>query len=148
MVLERLRRGGAEARAERTEVDFSGVWRSRAGAEVFLSVDPFGNVTGTYQPVRGGRNHQYPLKGFVAGDLISFMVSLPEQRAIACWSGQLAAGIDGEELRAMRHTAQPASDPTDPECDHPRILTGNDDFARVSDLVGGPPGRDEPIDEQ
>lgn len=121
----------AESAANSTaSPDFSGLWRNQMRSTVDLNVN--GNdVSGVYTSASssGGGPIAGSLKGFVAGDLISFLVLWPGGSQTA-WVGQMI-GTDAQPvIRTLWHLVTNVPDPNEPTELWTSTYAGADEFTR------------------
>lgn len=78
-----------------------GIWHNQYGSEVELLQDDAGKLAGTFRiPKVSSHNNEFPLTGFVTGNVVAFAVVFPEKESATAWSGEILS--DGS-IRALWH---------------------------------------------
>jgi len=107
-----------------------GRWKNQMGSEMDLKVS--GNdVTGTYTSASsaGGGPITGTLKGYVAGDLISFIVLWPGG-SMTAWTGQLVDDEDVPRIKTLWHLVTDIPDAQEPTRLWTSTFAGADEFTR------------------
>ncbi len=88
MRLERAleQRSGRAAPAAGTDAPLTGTWVNELGSTMQLTLDPSGNLTGTYRSAVGDTS-PYPLIGMAAATALVFTVSFTASGSITAWAG-------------------------------------------------------------
>ncbi|MFC4159069.1 avidin/streptavidin family protein [Chitinimonas lacunae] len=107
-------------------VNFSGVWKNELGSKAVLEQDNM-RLSGTYESAVSADGHKTTgeLRGYVNGDLISFVVHWREFQAITAWVGQLLPGSSTALKTLWQMTSQVA-----PGEEWASINAGSDLFKR------------------
>lgn len=110
--------------------NFSGMWRNQMGSMMDVTVsgdDVFGTYTSASSaaggPIAG------PLKGFVAGDLISFLVLWPGGSQTA-WVGQMVGSDEDPAIRTLWHLVTNVAEANEPSELWTSTYAGADEFTR------------------
>ncbi|HXB54849.1 MAG TPA: avidin/streptavidin family protein [Vicinamibacteria bacterium] len=110
--------------------DFKGHWVNELGSYMDLSINGE-DVTGTYVSAvsdAGGPTPPFPLRGTVAGDLISFTVNWEE--AITAWVGHGVINNGQPQILTLWHLILTVPNETDPEEQWKTVMAGADEFTR------------------
>ncbi|MFZ6864376.1 avidin/streptavidin family protein [Undibacterium sp. Ji67W] len=85
-----------------TMIDFSGDWKNELGSVMHL-VQSADILNGTYTSNVSGTGEVTigDLKGYVDGDLISFVVHWRDFQAITSWVGQIESGASGQVIKTL-----------------------------------------------
>ena len=131
-MLEYFSRVKAQPGAPAPTVDFNGKWRNDLNSEMDLVVDSAGGVAGVYRTGVGSPTptEEFPLTGFVSGDLLSFSVNFGKYGSVTSWVGQHTVQGGGERIRTMWHLAQNVIDKHEPTHLWGAVLSGSDTFRR------------------
>jgi hypothetical protein len=110
--------------------DFSGLWKNQMGSTMNLSVSGT-DIDGLYTSASsaGGPPIAGTLKGFVAGDLISFLVLWPGGSQTA-WVGQMTGSEAQPVIRTLWHLVTNVPDPDEPKELWTSTYAGADEFTR------------------
>lgn len=119
------------ASSEDKAPDFSGHWVNQYKSTMDLVINE-SDVTGSYTsassasggPVTG------PLKGYIAGDRISFMVLWPKG-SITAWVGQMIDDQVNPKIKTLWHLVTEVPDIDEPDRLWVSVLAGADDFHRA-----------------
>ncbi len=114
------------------DVDFSGEWHNQHGSEMRLKVLPDGKVSGTFHTGVGSPrpSEEFPLVGFVCGDLITFCVNFGKYESAAAWTGQHTLEDGVETIESMWHLAINIEDRAEKDWLWSGIRAGADTFHR------------------
>jgi hypothetical protein len=114
------------------KVDFSGSWRNQRGSSIELVVDGQGCVSGTFRSAVGVPSpvEQFPLCGFVQGDMIAFTVNFGIHESVTAWAGQHTVVAGCERIETLWHLARNIPDEDEPRAMWAAILAGADTFER------------------
>jgi hypothetical protein len=114
------------------DVDFSGKWHNQHGSEMYLTVSESGQVAGSFRTVVGTPRpvEEFPLIGFVCGDLISFTVNFGRYQSLTAWTGQHTVENGVETLETVWHLAVNIEDPAEKAWMWSGVRTGADTFVR------------------
>jgi hypothetical protein len=122
----------AGAKAGDKSCDFSGHWENQYDppSSMALVVDG-SSVTGRYKSRSsvGGGELCGELKGYVAGDLISFLVLWP-RGSMTAWVGQMVDDDTAPRIKTLWHLVMEIPDEKEPTILWQSILTGADEFHR------------------
>lgn len=112
------------------EPDFSGMWRNQMGSTMDLSVSG-SDVAGHYTSASssGGGPVAGTIKGFVAGDLISFLVLWPGGSQTA-WVGQMTGTVGQPMIRSLWQLVTNVPDADEPKELWTSTYLGADNFTR------------------
>jgi avidin family protein len=112
-------------------INFSGVWTNRLGSEMELTVED-GRITGWYRTAVGDPSptEEFPLCGFVSGDLIAFTVNFGKYDSLTAWTGQHTVEDRVETIHTLWHLAKNIPDEDEPKLLWAGILTGANIFSR------------------
>lgn len=91
------------------------------------------DVTGTYLTAKASANCakvDRPLKGFVNGDQIVFIVDFQECESMTAWSGQALTSGGSEELETQWHLTINSSDANEEDNGWATTLSGSDVFTK------------------
>jgi hypothetical protein len=112
--------------------DFSGRWVNQMSSVMDLQVSG-SDVTGKYNSASSGNPGGDPiegiLKGYVAGDLISFMVLWP-RGSMTSWVGQLVEIEGVSTIKTLWHLLTEVPDAKEPRFLWQSIFSGADEFKR------------------
>ena len=111
---------------------FEGKWRNQMASTMELHVsgkDVIGTYTSPNSGLPGGGSVTGALKGWTAGDLISFTVIWPGG-SITAWTGQLV-NEGGQKLRTLWHLVTDVADAQEPTRLWTSTMAGADEFKRV-----------------
>jgi hypothetical protein len=111
-------------------VNFSGWWRNQMKSTMDLAVS--GNdVTGTYTSAASssGGPTVGSIKGYVSGDLISFVV-LWEKGSMTAWVGQLVDEDTAPRIKTLWHLVTNIPDDDEGEYLWLSVFAGADEFTR------------------
>lgn len=94
-----------------------GLWVNEAGSSVFLNLSEDGALSGYYQTELGApdADSQFPLTGWVQGDVVAFSVNFVGFGSITSWSGQLSEDTDGPYIRTLWHYTKDIPDAEESE---------------------------------
>ena len=112
--------------------NFKGTWTNRLGSEMKLTVRK-NDVTGKYRTGVGQPNpeEEFPLKGFVSGDLIVFCVNFGSHASMTSWAGQHTRDENDEEvIYTLWHLARNVPDEKEPDNLWAAILAGANEYRR------------------
>lgn len=121
----------AEAVANSTSnPNFAGLWRNQMNSTMDITVHD-NDVTGIYTSASssGGGPIAGPLKGYVSGDLISFLVLWPGGSQTA-WVGQMIGSDEHPIIRTLWHLVTNVPDANEPKELWTSTFTGADEFGR------------------
>ena len=110
--------------------NFAGQWRNQYASTMMLSVS--GNtISGDYTSAvsGGGGPITGSLRGFVAGDLISFTVLWPNG-SMTAWVGQIINDATDPRIKTLWHLVMDTSDANEPTDLWGTVLAGADEFMR------------------
>lgn len=128
----------AEAEEAKTsKPDFSGKWYNQMGSTMELTVS--GNdVGGEYRSASssGGPPTCGPIKGYVTGDLISFIVLWPKG-SMTAWVGQMVDEEKKPRIKTLWHLVTEIPNEKEPKFLWMSIFTGADEFTRNPAPAGG-----------
>jgi hypothetical protein len=108
-----------------------GRWVNQMGSHMDLTVSGH-DVSGSYTSINSiGEDDDITgaLKGYVAGDRISFIV-LWQGGSITAWTGQLVNDRDAPTIKTLWHLVTDIPDADEPKKLWMSTLTGADDFTR------------------
>ena len=113
--------------------DFSGKWINQIESTMTLTVNG-SDVTGEYESKTsisgaGGGKIKGILKGYVAGDLISFTVLWP-RGSITAWVGQMVDEKTTPRIKTLWHLVTEVPDAKEPDYLWTSTFTGADEFTR------------------
>ena len=77
---------------------FCCTWHNQHNSEMDLMIHSDGWLTGTFRTEAG---EEFPLVGFVAGDVIGFSVSFGKHHCVTCWNGHMNADGNLDTLWQM-----------------------------------------------
>ena len=120
----------ADENAPKT-VDFSGHWENQYTSTMDLVVEGK-NVRGEYETASsiGGGRQRGELKGYVAGDLISFLV-LWRGGSMTAWVGQMVDDdTTNPKIKTLWHLVTEIPDPQEPLKFWQAVWAGADEFHR------------------
>lgn len=113
-------------------VDFSGVWHNGLGSAMDLSIS--GNlVSGIYKTNVGSPKptEEFPVTGFVTGDLICFSANFGKYGSLTTWAGQHTETKPGVfEIKTLWHLAKDVPDSNEPKEMWSAVWAGANDFSR------------------
>ncbi len=120
------------------EVNFSGTWHNQHGSEMRLTVAADGKLTGTFHTGVGSPSpsEEFPLVGFVCGDLIGFAVSFGKYQSVTTWTGQHTIEDGVEVIETMWHLAINIEDRAEKEWLWSGVRCGADLFHRGANPAG------------
>ena len=113
-----------------TPANFAGQWRNQYGSTVMLNVT--GNtISGDYMSAvsGGGGSVTGPLRGFVAGDLISFAVLWPNG-SMTTWVGQIVDDEVDPRIKTLWHLVMNEENEEEVTDLWTTVLAGADEFIR------------------
>ena len=113
------------------KVDFSGKWKNPLGSSMELKVR--GNkVSGTYRTGVGapGSMEEFPLVGFVNGDILGFTVLWGKYGSITSWVGQHTASKKKDRIDTMWHLVKNIDEESERQNVWGSYLTGANSFTR------------------
>jgi len=85
-------------------LEIAGVWHNEHRSQIDLSCSINGQITGAFLTKKNpGEVKEYPLTGYVHGDLIAFCVNFAEQGAVTAWVGQIQSEAQSTTLRTLWH---------------------------------------------
>ncbi len=86
---------------------YSGTWYNQHGSSMELSVSEAGAVSGKFRSGVGlsHRDEQFDVTGFVAGEVISFVVDFSKYETLTTWTGHFVSEDGGPQIQAMWHMA-------------------------------------------
>ena len=95
----------------------SGTWVNDAGSAVTLCLSGTGQLSGIYQTELGAPDpeSEFPLTGWVNGDVLAFSVRFDGFGSITSWSGQLTEDDKGPFIRTLWHYTKDIPDAEEPE---------------------------------
>lgn len=112
--------------------DFSGRWVNQMTSVMDLEVNG-SDVTGKYNSASSGQNGGKPiegeLKGYVAGDRISFLVLWPGG-SMTAWVGQLTDNHGKSTIKTLWHLVTEIPDQEEPKFLWQSTFAGADEFTR------------------
>jgi hypothetical protein len=112
----------------------AGRWRNRRGSTVELVVHDDHHIHGTFRTqVMRDPDMPFHLSGFTEGDAVVFSVDFGRRGSVASWSGHHLSDDDGERLVTLWHLARPVAHPHSESELSAAIMTGADEFVRVTD---------------
>ena len=113
-------------------VNFNGRWVNELGSEMDLKVSKTGEVDGVYTTAVGapGKQEHFDLRGFAAGDLLSFTVNFGEYSSLTSWVGQHTDEGQGAVIKTIWILAKNIEDQNEPGQLWGSVLTGYDNFTR------------------
>jgi hypothetical protein len=112
------------------QFDFSGHWVNELKSYMDLTVTG-SDVSGKYVSAvseTGGPTPPFPLRGSVAGDLISFTVNWGE--AITTWVGHGVMSNGAPQILTLWHLVLTIQDETNPQEQWKTVMAGADEFTR------------------
>jgi hypothetical protein len=114
------------------EIDFSGTWHNQHGSEMSLTVDDNGRLAGSFCSAVGTPTpaDEFPLTGFVCGDLISFTVNFGTYQSLTAWTGQHTVDDGIEKIETVWHLAVNIEDAVEKPWLWSGIRTGADTCVR------------------
>ena len=122
-------------KVNRPNVKVTGKWTNRLGSTMTLQVRK-GKLSGTYRTAVGapGVFEEFPLTGFVSGDLISFTVNWQNYGCVTAWVGQHTTDVnkDNERIETMWHLAMNVAEEMEEKSMWGAFLTGQNIFVRES----------------
>lgn len=124
---------GAASFSKNRSVNFNGVWKNNLGSEMTLAVDQRGTVSGKYRTGVGAPDpaEEFPLTGFVSGDLIVFCVNFGEYDSLTAWAGQHSLDANQQErIYTLWHLAKNVEDPDEPGRLWAGIHAGANEYVR------------------
>lgn len=134
------------------KVNFSGKWHNQHNSDMTLKVSADGRITGKYRTGVGAPTpaEEFPLVGFVAGDLISFTVNFGKYGSLTSWAGQHTKhkATQTEEIVTQWYLAKNVPDKQEPKKLWACILSGCDTFRRgphPADEMTSQPAPSHPI---
>ncbi|MEM7397812.1 MAG: avidin/streptavidin family protein [Pseudomonadota bacterium] len=112
------------------QLDFSGRWTNQIGSIMDLAVSG-SEVTGRYTSKTSGAGGPTtgPLKGYVAGDLVSFLVLWPSG-SMTAWVGQLVDDQTNPTIKTLWNLVTDVSDEDEADRLWTSVFTGADEFTR------------------
>ncbi|WP_435103449.1 avidin/streptavidin family protein [Arhodomonas sp. AD133] len=118
---------------DRPTVRFDGIWINKLGSEMSISVE--GNtLSGSYRTAVGAPGHyeNFPLIGFVNGDLIGFVVDWGKYGSMTSWAGQYTNADDntGERIETMWYLVNNVAEKDEPDGPWNATLSGSNVFTR------------------
>ena len=127
--------------AQTDDTALRGLWVNEAGSVVYLDPQDDGALSGYYQTELGApdADSQFPLKGWIQGDVVAFSVNFKGFGSITSWSGQLSDDQDGPFIRTLWHYTKDIPDAEEAEDLWRTINTGYAVFRPAS-------GHDQPVD--
>ena len=86
---------------------YSGTWYNQHGSSMELSISETGAVSGKFRSGVGlsHRDEQFDVTGFVAGEVISFVVDFSKYETLTTWTGHFVSEDGGPQIQAMWHMA-------------------------------------------
>lgn len=107
-----------------------GRWKNQMGSTMDLAVT-HSDLTGTYTSSTsgGGGPVTGTLKGFVAGDLISFLVLWPGG-SMTAWTGQLVDDVAAPRIKTLWHLVTDVPEGDEPTKLWTSTFAGADEFTR------------------
>lgn len=118
---------------KRTAVSaFTGQWKNSRGSVMEITIHNDHHIHGTFHTQVAENGAPFNLNGFAEGDAISFSVDFGKRGSVASWSGHHMTDDRGEHLVTLWHLARPVRDPHGLAELSGAILSGADEFTRVS----------------
>jgi Avidin family len=110
--------------------NFSGQWKNQYGSSMDLVVSS-NVISGTYNSAvsAGGGSVSGTLRGFVAGDLLSFCALWPNG-SMTAWVGQIVDDAVDPRIKTLWHLVTDARDPNEATDIWATVLAGADEFIR------------------
>jgi len=110
--------------------DFSGHWKNQYTSTMDLTVTG-SDVKGSYTSASsgGGGPVTGPLKGYVSGDLMSFLVLWPGG-SMTAWVGQMVDDQAAPKIKTLWHLVTNIQDADESERFWMSVFTGADEFTR------------------
>ncbi len=111
---------------------FAGTWRNQYGSTMDLAVTG-SSISGTYtSPVSGtGQTVSGPLVGYIADDVIAFVVKWPTTpESFTTWVGQVVESGGFESVKTLWHLVRNIPDANEAKGLWLSVLTGADEFRR------------------
>lgn len=123
---------GNKASQLEDNVDISGAWKNQFKSSMKIVVDDSGQISGTYKTGKGApsEEEEFPIVGFVSGDLVSFTVNFGKYGSLTSWAGQLTIEDGKEVIKTSWLLAKNILDEKEDEDLWGAILTGADTFSR------------------
>ena len=120
------------------DLDFSGKWHNQHGSEMTLTITADGKVTGRFQTGvdSPSSSEEFPLVGFVCGDLIAFSVNFGKYQSVTAWTGQHTIEDGVEAIESMWHLAVNIEDRAENAWLWSGIRSGADTFRRGPHSTG------------
>ncbi|WP_425306745.1 avidin/streptavidin family protein [Cupriavidus pauculus] len=122
----------SDNRADRPPATWIGHWKNQMGSSMELEVNG-SEIKGSYTSANSGEGTGGPLvgalRGYVAGDLISFSVLWPGG-SITAWTGQLVDDAAAPRIETLWHLVTDVPDPDEPTKLWTSTFTGADKFTR------------------
>lgn len=112
--------------------DFSGEWVNQMTSTMDLKVqgsDVTGSYTSASSGLKGGGPIKGTLKGYVAGDRITFLVLWPNG-SMTSWVGQVVDDRTAPRIRTLWHVLTEIPDPDEPKFFWKSTFAGADEFVR------------------
>ena len=109
-----------------------GRWKNQIGSEMNLTIagqDVMGTYTSASSASSGGGPITGQLKGYVAGDLISFLVIWP-RGSMTAWTGQLVDDENAPRIKTLWHLVTDVPDADEPKRLWTSTFAGADEFTR------------------
>lgn len=82
-----------------------GMWHDELGSEVTLEAGKDGALTGRFRPGGAAAEHDYPLCGYVRGELVAFVVRFDRHGTLASWVGHVVDDEEGIAITTLWHMA-------------------------------------------
>jgi hypothetical protein len=125
-----LRTASATAGTPTPPTDFSGRWKNQYQSTMDLEVSG-SDVSGSYTSASSGAGGPITgrLKGFVSGDLISFIVKWPGG-SMTAWVGQMVDDQTAPKIKTLWHMVTNLKDDDESELLWMSVFTGADEFHR------------------
>jgi hypothetical protein len=88
-------------------IEISGKWYNQHGSVLALGVGEDGEVSGTFESHVGLDQPDgiHPVKGFVCGDLVEFVVPFPRHGSLSCWVGHVRHEQSGDRIDTLWNMA-------------------------------------------
>ena len=82
---------------------YSGTWYNQHGSSMDLVVAKDGKVSGKFRSGVGlsQRDEEFDVRGYVAGEVIAFIVDFARYETLTTWTGHFVAEDGGPQIQAM-----------------------------------------------
>jgi Avidin family len=126
-----LQTASSTAAAIESPPDFSGLWKNQIGSSMDLKVNG-PNVAGEYTSASSssGGEIKGTLKGYISGDLISFLVLWNKSGSMTAWVGQMVDDQTKPKIKTLWHLVTNIPDSDEPTKLWLSVFTGADEFHR------------------